>query len=714
MKKFIIPFNDDSAWERDKCELCRQSDSRILHILDLQKRQLEEQKNVAIQELENILVDGYRLAMTAIRTMAWSKSVDREVDKRIFNYLYENYLVHDDRFKPIINSEHTTYRINYSNLFNGFHYLLGNVGLDDTLQDLINEKEYNFYSLNKKTIGTDEPVVLYSRWCARCGARKPDIYDSAINERMDLLPITNFFCLLKNNKIYITWTDTKSFSFAYSKLWVNGNATVHSYNEHKDEPKEIIDVENDVLYSCFVENYDKEDNIIARSSLRYVLNETRTKQIEKQFFYKKLPTIEKTEIKNDVLPLTDFTAWQETILVPYKSGDEPIFNNNIIPRAIRDSSPISHELEIETKPVTQINVDAEQVFQCKPCSEKKDERKIIRWVRKSVIVSSFTPTSPQTLIRRSTEEVPGDIDRGFECSYPFQEIDERDLRTWYLHAFPVSRTYTKRILNGFQFYNDINYSTSPIEMILKPLTVDCTLMKCVNKSKYIDLTWNDPYINWSKTQVYMREYTGLPIWRKTDAELIYESTIVNKHKTKPFRIENLINGKSYQIGIFPVTRDGIVFINPIQLTGQPRYIRPKHVINYDFVYASTYEPADKDIYMINPQANAGDFSWDGEKWVTQKSTVFWFETAYPLVEGGILTFSMYCTYPCIITVYSNRANIFTTRTSTNTLHWEKFSIDVPPVEYCKLIVEIQSKYSGLKLYIKDMEFTYKTGVEKFI
>lgn len=712
--KFIIPFNNEENWEKGSCPICKQTDKYLLHILEKQKKRDRENIETVIKMLELGLVDGYNLFSVPIKrkkAIPLFKTVDRLVDKRIFNYLYETFIKENKKIN--IN---TTYSINFNDLKEGFAKLIGNVELDDTLTELIQEKEYNFYSLEKKLIGSDDPVLIYSRWCKFCGARKLDIYDTLRNERLDLLPITNFFCVLKNRKVYINWVDSKSFAYKYSKLF-NGSKEliVAKYNEYKDEPF-TIDVEDDILYTFYVINYDKDDKIIARSQIRFILNETNNEKV--------------------VLPVNDLSINQETILVPYRDKGhnyeytKTIVNNNLRPIKRKDinNKYVNEIIDKEEKPIKRINLSFIE-------SEGKDtdfisllddnindidleingKNKIWRWVRKNVIVTE--PVQKDLIIRRSIESVPNDIDVGINCDYPFQEVEEGDLRKWFIKVFPVSKTYAKRILEGFQFYRKINYESMTKVLQLTPLITDCTDMKCVNRSKRVDLTWTDPpFYNWSKTQIYMREYNGMPIWRKTDAELIAEVDNRDLYRYSPFELTGLINGKNYQLGIFPVSYYGVTLINPIQLIGKPRYIRPSHFIDDKFIDSikQKIRIVDKNVYRIDNDINIGSFYWNGDKFTTTQSTIFWFETEYPVVEGGILSFEVYSNYPCVINVYSNHANIFTTNISTNTLMWEKFEINVSPLPYCKLIIDIACKYSALNLHMRNVKFEYKTGEEKFI
>ena len=963
--KFVIPFNDKNTWQHNsKCELCQQIDSQINHILELQRQQKFAEE--AITRLELILVDGYNLTNTLeiggiANRFEIFKTIDSEVDKRIFNYLYDTYLTaYLPNTDTTVVQGNTTYSANFDNVIDFFHTFLGNVGTDTILEDLIHEKERNFYQpIKKMPIGSDKPVILYGRWCKQCGARKLDIYDSLRNERTDLLPITNFFCVVKDtnkasakaeSNVYITWTDTKSMAFAYSKLFMgdldNNNRNgldvsdlykrygnykhydsaanpeveeidsslkgIYSYNEHQYNPV-ILPIEEDVLYLCYVINYDKFDNILSKSSVRFILKETpaftnTVKHTAERFFINNFFTMETSSmetsstdtasnnsssnsdntttvettndltidkakvksagslvpieedttyvtidekqiisapvdhdliistvnhtpkiskipgrtftyridshgeplpdklsksrpfIKEPILPIDDLQVWQETILVKY--GDQlnkNIFNNN---RVLKPNTTLTGEhidnnylnvnYERETLPHRFVNLSINQIMemanngvdieQCFfPVIDNDETSYLWRWVRKTVLVSKFTQRSNRTIIRRSMEDIPADIDSGLEFRFPFQEIEEDDQRSWYIKSFSLSRTYAKRIIEGFQLYKDVNYDSTPLQFQVKSLTVDCIQLTCKNYSRRVDLTWIDPYTNWSKTQIYIREWNGLPIWRTTDAKLILEIDEENKYRDRPLEIDGLVNGKDYQIGIFPVTKDGITIINPIQLVGKPRYIRPRHVIDEEFinkyqadvkkpvpdninsdndsnssdgrnplsihehvgyvgdidhiVYGTkitgyrlpdknnsngcheenivNHDNLNKDIFLIKNKLSLGDFIWDIDKLKTHKSTLMWFETRYPLVEGGILTFEAYSTYPSVITVYSNHSNQFLMQISTDTLHWQQFSVEIPPIHYCKIIINIESKYSNLTFYLRNIILEYKTGSEKF-
>ena len=88
---------------------------------------------------------------------------------------------------------------------------------------------------------------------------------------------------------------------------------------------------------------------------------------------------------------------------------------------------------------------------------KNDEDK---YIRKNVLVVKFTPTEEKVIVRRGINGFPSDITQGLNCNYPYQEIDDNDIRMWYVKPFPVSKQYVKRTPSGsFKFFNDILLSS---------------------------------------------------------------------------------------------------------------------------------------------------------------------------------------------------------------------------------------------------------------
>lgn len=239
--------------------------------------------------------------------------------------------------------------------------------------------------------------------------------------------------------------------------------------------------------------------------------------------------------------------------------------------------------------------------------------------------------------------------------------------------------------------------------------------------------------------------------------MVYESSKENQHEKIAYRLDNLENGKNYQIGIFPCTKDDVICLSPIQLIGQPRYIRPKQIINYDYllkylfndkddIFNKNDTEIDKDIYITDGKINIGKFVWNENRFSTSENTTLWFEPLYPLLEGGELTFTIYNNNPCTIQVYVNQLNIFNIALnrrhvyySSNDLSFKhdllfkknlqlskvndkyednsfkddsidnKINIKIPAQYYSKIIINVQSEYTDTIIDIKDIELNYNNG-----
>jgi len=239
----------------------------------------------------------------------------------------------------------------------------------------------------------------------------------------------------------------------------------------------------------------------------------------------------------------------------------------------------------------------------------------------------------------------------------------------------------------------------------------------------------------------------LPIWRITDATLVYESTKENQYEKIAYRLDNLENGKNYQIGIFPCTKDDVICLSPIQLIGQPRYIRPKQVIDYDYVLNRKEIVAkkinitkdisiNKDIYMTEGTIDIGKFIWKEDRFSACENTTLWFEALYPLLEGGELTFTIYNNKPCRIQVYINQLNVFNITLNRQHVYFStndksfisniintvklndnnndnRVNIKIIPQHYSKIIIDVQSEYDDCVIDIKDLQLNYYTGEEKY-
>lgn len=143
----------------------------------------------------------------------------------------------------------------------------------------------------------------------------------------------------------------------------------------------------------------------------------------------------------------------------------------------------------------------------------------------------------------------------------------------------------------------------------------------------------------------------------------------------------------------------------------------------------------KDVYMTEGKINVGKFVWKENRFSTNESTTLWFESLYPLLEGGILAFTIYNNNPCKIQVYVNQLNIFDIALnrrhvyySSNDLSFKKdamfkeinnrykddfidnkINIKIPAQYYSKIIIDVQSEYNDTIIDIKDLALNYNTG-----
>lgn len=634
--KYVMPFIDMKNWEHNSdCSLCKQIDDKLNHILDKQiiitdahDESTIEYNTKLINEVEPLLVDGYGILDTFEKC----------------NKDFDTLLMLQNNDTNILQKY-----LAYINTFAGFSFTVN--------KRLKNENQY-----------TDMPLTLYSRWCKKCGARKLDIYDTIRSESLALLPIININFTLNNNQLNITWQDSNANYCHTSYLHINDKVYgPYKYNEHILKPA-VIPIEDNIIYSIYIVNYDTFNKEIVRSPLKIFLNETNNKPI--------------------IRPIKDTQVLQETKLVKDK------INNN--------------------------------------------------WIRKRILHILFTPTTEKTIVRRSLNMIenpesyhygnfmngePQDINFGIPCNIPNQIIDDNDYRIWIIKPFPVSKTYGKKENNIITFYEEINNNSNAVVVPILPLGPYCSYLRVKNFSHRVEIKWQDAYKNWKETRLYIKEYDGIPIRDQYEGKLIFTNTEENKYHFSPYEIRNLENGKKYQLGIFSVTQDDIVMIDPKQLILEPKYIRNSHYINEEFInkhniqdFKEVHEitpnkiqEIDKSLYEYKNIMRLGKFKWENEQLITYEEAIMWFETQYPVEEGGILKFEANSLYPCQINIYINYANMFSINIQPmNIINWEKYQIDIPRMHYCKIILEVKCKYKNRKVSLRNMVFHYNTGEEKFI
>ena len=562
-------------------------------------------------------------------------------------------------------------------------------------------------TLNVDT-GSDENTVLSSRWCRQCGRRKLDIYDS---QRDLVSPITNFFCQLKDNTVSITWRDSSSSQYSYSKLFANDKElTSATYNQYESSPF-TYEIDNNILYPFYVVNYNQFNEPITTSRIRYVLKE---KKLEP------LPAIDDLSSSQEVRLLPE-------LLVRKLQAKEIILNQNFF-KMLQDSTKLRKYID---KYVYDKDVDLDEPFQVNYTKRNIDIKKElpIKWLSQNMIITNFTPVSEETILRRSLKErgipqIPkfnlaidskNDIrsvnDRekiGYASDTQFNQIarsgdkgvfsnsiacdqyqlmDNNDTRSWYIKPFPKSQIYAKYVNHSFIYYNDYNMNSNFALVDLKRLTSPCLDIHNEDGVNSTKLTWQDPALNWQSSLVYCKEYDSLPIQSIHDGQLVYESNIDCKHTIEPYLLTNLENGKYYQIGVFPKTKEGLIVVTPNQVVAHPLYLVDDQIV-------------DKFVYN-------GLFTYD-DHFHTDSETTAWFESTAPILEGGELTFAYECNYPIELNVYINREKVTLTN---NIFERTPVSIKIEKTQYCKIVIELKSKYKTIDFNMYDLKLKYYSGDE---
>lgn len=664
--KYIIPFINEHNWEHtDECTYCKQIDLLINEVIDYQQEIVNGNQNETtslgnitdesitgellkkINTIEEYLVDGYQILQCreahghilmnydSIVDVHKMKNYEPSALNKYFKYLGEdNLLIYENV------SENTS---------------------EDTSEDTSNE------SVSKVLVTADDtPTTLYSRWCSHCGARKPDIYDTTRRERYELipLPITNFFVeFVKSSEddrtiASIIWRDTPADSFAYSMIY-DGDFPIITINErykHEENPYYLGVIDN-TLYQFYIVNYDKYGKELCRSETIYVIHED---NLTKPF----IPPVTDTEADQEVRLLVDHTFKGITYSDSASGNDS---NTNL---------PINVPNNIY---------------------ERTEEGLIyngIRYKRKNCIISSYTPTTKETIYRRAINGIPVDPFFGIECVF-VQDIEDDDVNVWYIKPFPVSQEFAAKTATGYRLYKEYNYNSRCAVLPLTPLTKECENISLQNDSHKIYLKWENPVdIHYDKTIIIMKEYDGKPITKIADGKIIYETSTNNS-----FTIGNLHNGWYYQIGIFSVTKTGLVIVSENQVLGNPRYIRES--IPWTIPYYLTH----MDRFFWNEK----------EECITTiyPNTVGFLECEHPLVEGGILTLKVRSKAPVRLNIYTNEKNMFWMDISKHEiLRWLPITIKLPRMDYCKFIFSVESSFGdATKFDMKDINFTYNDGEE---
>lgn len=220
MSKYIIPFLNPTNWETNEhCELCSAIDGLYNDIIAGNSDDLS--KNTDFLD-RYYLVDGYNLLPV---------------------YEQNGYII----YRETQIEQLKQYRNDNADFMIKVHNVL--------------------YPNDHQTVSdytiADSPTVLYSRWCKRCGSRKPDIYDPLRAESFGLLNIVNFKATVIDGKIQVTWRDSEATVWGKTKLFRDGEPVTEYIvrDKHETNPFEEI-LPTGIIYRYKVVNYDFIDEMI--------------------------------------------------------------------------------------------------------------------------------------------------------------------------------------------------------------------------------------------------------------------------------------------------------------------------------------------------------------------------------------------------------------------------------------------------------------------
>jgi hypothetical protein len=255
MPKYIIPFVDKNKWQTINknplaevddigynCPLCEVADDGYKKVL-LQTNSFVQQKQ--INELENVLVDGYNL-LTIYEKNGFAIYKKDDIEK---------------------------------------------IKLYTDVNDLFMQKVQHYFTPSYPipvNSNIDMPVLNHSRWCKYCGSRKPDIYNSTLVGDNKLTSILNFKIELNDNKALLNWTDITANNWYKSKvikkinnepLHDNDGDIISEYtNINKFEINSFVD--EDIIagnvYYYQVYSYDILDNVLCATQIVPILIEDKS------------------------------------------------------------------------------------------------------------------------------------------------------------------------------------------------------------------------------------------------------------------------------------------------------------------------------------------------------------------------------------------------------------------------------------------------------
>ena len=599
--KYILPFIGNTYQTNHHCPLCNDID-RLFNSLQDKDITLVQDK---IEHIETLLVDGYKI----LHVLEGLNYTDQEVSMIQQYSLLKN-------IEP-----GTVARYNY----------------------FVNNDELFYDSMD------DLPTTLYSRWCSICGARKFDIYDTLRKERMDLLPITNFFIKLPSlteddlyTDMYIKWRDSGTDQFDHSELVINDNVVLKSVqrNEYADDYY-IYTIKTNVLYAIYIVNYDKFNHELTRTPLKYIIAESDNKPIP--------------------LEIADLTVKEETRLVRQNSQyiREKLININYTPTS--EYTAIRMAEKDEPGDInTGIPIENNQIV--------VSDEDIRLWCIKPFPGSELRA-------RKVNKSYQLYRDYNNESSPAYIQLSRLANEPSLMSAKPSDRSI---YLN----WSDPLYNWSRTDVYIKEAEL-------INREKPNEAYSKDFLHNYPKVyEDYIMNIHG--------GKLIYSNDILKKHRDESYKIctENgyeLINGHQYQVALVSVNKNGTSTIPTRQFNVMPQYIRPSYKLDYQ-----------------NRLTHMDNCLFENEYLVTYKPTTCFYVAQYELIEGAFLKFNISSNYPIKLKIWTNQANIFDEYIHGNEQYrYKEIKLEIPKMSYCKIILNISSPYKQMHVKIKDFELIYK-------
>lgn len=611
--KYILPFIDSNNYQSNSnCSMCDDIDMIYRQILNYDNYESDKCQE-KINELEKWLVDGYKLLPV----------IEKRIDA--IDVVKE--------FSLLKNVEQGTIA-RYNEFIKG---------IECTNKD-------------------DKACTLHSRWCCKCAARKFDIYDTLCKERMDLLPITNFFISLPNlsktdkeAEMYIIWRDSSTENFAYAELVINNRVVVRSFvkNEYEHTPFKYS-IKANVLNTIYVVNYDCFNVELVRTPLKYIIAETDNKDMPDEI--DNVAAVEETRLVR-----SGFHYEREKVIKVNYTYDK---NKVVEVRRALNGVPDNEHYGLEV-------LNNEVVV---------DEAERNTWYFK------LFPRSEQRA-RKFNSGYRLYYDYNYDSAFALVHLSELVKDVNVVKVTPNSKQIE---IN----WSDPVLNWSKTQVLIKPTGV---INPFNNNGKILRY-------NGSFSKDFLHHYPKIfedYIMDVRDGIVVCESTKKDEYKNKPFIINELngyeiVNGQTYQVAIVPFSEKGVATIPFKQHNVRPLYIRPAHIINKECLLD----------YM-------GFFNIDENDYLyTSRSTIGWFEARYPLVEGGVLSFELSSNYPVRLRIYVNKDNVFDNVQQSNEIYRnKKVKIMLNRMTYCKVIFQIDIRYPGTRLSISNIELRYKRYIE---